>query len=115
MVTDADDALDTLSIGWVDGAERLETAHGYGGWYDGCCASSGTVDLTTSLRGYTTGAWQTVRIEQDLMAHGARVLLDGVAIFTTTTVPLTSLSTNYVQLRGGGRARGPPRTSRGRT
>jgi hypothetical protein len=74
---------------------------GYGAWYDGCCASSGIVDLTTSLAGFTTGAWHTIRVEYDLTANETVFYKDGIEMYRTTSIPLVSMSPTYIQLRAG--------------
>jgi hypothetical protein len=92
-------AEDYFGLG-ASGATGTMSA-GYGGWYDGCCASSDMVDVATGLPGFTAGAWHTLRAEYDLATNEVSFLLDGTEVYTTTSIPLATLSDAYVQLRTG--------------
>jgi hypothetical protein len=63
-------------------------------------STSGTVYsvLASFATSFTAGSWHTLRVEMDFAANEVRYLLNGSEIYSTTSIPLSTMSSDYVTL-----------------
>jgi hypothetical protein len=69
--------------------------------YDASTTGVADYTLTSSLTGFTSGTWHTVRVEYDYSLNETSFSLDGIVVYDTTAIPLSTLSDAYVVLGTG--------------